>query len=501
MCSFPHRLVTADWPGGVLMSEKRPILGNILTFGLSSVTLVFLFLLAVIAARYLGPAEFGIFSFALAFVFFFDFLLDPGLYHLLIREISRDRGMARQYMLHAFVWKLVAFPVVFLMIALLVNMLHDEVRIHNTVYLIAVATFLKSVKDVFRSGLLANEQFGLEAISSFIEKGGLLLVGGIAVVMGYGLYALCWAFIGVRVLDLLVIALMSRRIYPVAHIRLIKAFLGDMLRSGIPIGVYYVTLNVYNYIDTMMVSVMRESTEVGWYSASYKVYEGLLIVPVIVGTVLLPRLSAGHDEDRENFYLLVGKGFKYVLILALVVMAAGIPLVTDVTVIVYGGDYAKSGITLEILLYGIAFAYLVNLQQTVMISINRQNALVVIAMVGLVLNVAMNVVAIYWYGYVGAAVVTVIVEALVCVLLYAYLLTRFPGILPVREVAMTAGCWALIAVIVTLTLGSLPVYLQSLAWVAGFVATIRVLGIIEDAEWQQAVAALRRVMPRIGTEA
>ena len=483
------------------MSEKKSILGNIFTFGLSSVTLVFLFLLTVIAARYLGPADFGIFSFALAFVFFFDFLLDPGLYHLLIREISKDQERARQYMLHAFLWKAVAFPVVFLLIALLVNMLHDSVRIHNTVYLVAVASFLKSVKDVYRSGLLANEKFGLEAISSLVEKGGLLLIGGCVVVMGYGLYALCWAFIVVRAFDLLVIGLMSRNIYPATRVRPSKAFIGSMLRAGIPIGVYYVTLNIYNYVDTLMISMMRDSTEVGWYSASYKVYEGLMIVPVIIGTVLLPRLSAGCGEDRETFSLLVGNGIKYVLILALVVMAAGIPLVTDVTGIVYGGDYTRSAITLEILLYGIAFAYLVNLLQTIMISINRQNALVVIAMIGLVLNIAMNVVAIHFYGYVGAAVVTVIVEALVFVLLYGYLFMRSPADrLPARELVLAVGCWLLIAVMIMLAAENLPGYVQSLVWVAGFVVMIRMLGIIEDAEWRHAVSILRRVTLRAGPE-
>ena len=61
------------------MSEKNSLLKNIFTFGVSAATLGFLFLLTVIAARYLGPEDFGIFTFALAFVFFFDFLLDPGL--------------------------------------------------------------------------------------------------------------------------------------------------------------------------------------------------------------------------------------------------------------------------------------------------------------------------------------------------------------------------------------------------------------------------------------
>ena len=204
---------------------------------------------------------------------------------------------------------------------------------------------------------------------------------------------------------------------------------------------------------------------------------------------------------RETFSLLVGKGFKYVLILALVVMAAGIPLAKIVTGIVYGSDYTRSAITLEILLYGIAFAYLVNLLQTVMISINRQNALVVIAMIGLVLNIAMNVVAIHLYGYVGAAVVTVIVEALVFVLLYSYLFMISPADrLPARGPTLTVGCWLLIAVMIMLSAESLPGYVQSLVWVAGFVVMIRILGVIEDAEWQHAVSFMRHLTLRTGPE-
>ena len=292
------------------MSDKGSLLKNIFTFGISSATLAFLFLLAVIAARYLGPEDFGIFSFALAFVFFFDFVLDPGLYHLMIREVARDKTELKRYMLHAFVWKSIAIPVVFLLVALFINLMHESLRIHNTVYLMAMSSFIKSIKDVYRSALVAHENFKIEAVSSVIEKGGLLIFGGLALFMSYGLYGLCWSFVIVRAMDLMIIHILSRQLLGISWPKFHLEFLKDMLKAGIPIGAYYVTLNLYNYIDTVMISAMRNSEEVGWYSASYKVYEGLLIIPVVIGTVMLPRLSLSKNDDGTIFKEMVTQGLE-----------------------------------------------------------------------------------------------------------------------------------------------------------------------------------------------
>jgi O-antigen/teichoic acid export membrane protein len=465
------------------MSKNRSLLRNIFTFGVSSATLAFLFLLAVIAARYLGPEDFGIFSFALAFVFFFDFLLDPGLYHLMIREIARDETKVRQYMLHAFVWKLIAIPVVFLLVVLVVNFIHELPRIHNAVYLMAISSFIKSIKDVYRSVLLAHENFKIEAISSVIEKGGLLVFGGLALFMDYGLYGLCWSFVIVRALDLLIIHIMSRQIFDVSRPKFHLEFLIDMLKAGIPIGAYYVTLNLYNYIDTVMISIMRNAEEVGWYSASYKVYEGLLIIPVIIGTVMLPRLSSSKSGDSTIFKEMVTQGWKYSLILALLVISVGVPLSYNFTDLFYGELYTESAITLQVLLYGVAFAYMVNFLQTVMISIDRQKVLVLVAVLGLVLNVALNYIAIELYGYVGAAVVTVIVEALVFMVLSYYIISVSVGSSLIFQLLKVIACWLLPAIPVMFIAFDLSNYIRASLWSFGFIVLLRLTRAINDKEW------------------
>lgn len=474
------------------MTEKKSLLHNFITFGLSSATLVFLFILAVVAARYLGPEDFGIFSFALAFVFFFDFILDPGLYHLMIREIARNKSQARRYIVHAFAWKLIAIPFALLLMVFVINILHESPRIHNTVYIIGAASFLKSAKDVYRSALLAYEKYEIEAISAVIEKAGLLLVGSLVLALGYGLYGLCWSFVVVRIIDLLVLRLMSKDVFRELPAKFELRTLSDLLRMGIPIGAYYVTLNIYNYIDTVMISVIRDSTEVGWYSASYKVYEGLLVLPVIMGTVYLPRMALLNTGDFKGFSGLVRQGWKFSLLLALLVTAAGVPLASDFISIFFGVSYSKSVLVMQILLFGAAFAYMVNFLQTVMISTNNQNTLFFIAMGGLVLNVVLNYFLIHLYGFVGAAVVTVFVEGVVFAALGRQVYIRIEGKKHISVLIKALLCWVFLGVFVFMAMRDMSAYVQSAVWSTGCVVVWRLLKIVDDDEWDRGVALVTR---------
>ena len=292
------------------MPDRKSLLKSTLVYNLSSITTLFLFLLFIIAARYLGTEDFGKFTFAIAFVFLFDPLLDPGLYHFMIREIARNKDATSRFLSHALTWKLLITPLVFLIIFICVNIIHDSQKTLQAVYVLTIALFLKSYKDPFRTALLAHEYFGLETISLFIERFSILLFGSLALIMEQGLLTFCWAFVIVRLLDLIIIAVIVR--YKICDITLgfDISFLKHIVITAVPIGALYITLNAYNYIDTVMLSVLKTDAEVGWYNASYKIYEGLLIFPVIIGTVLMPRLSQLYKSNKEAFNSLFLKGLK-----------------------------------------------------------------------------------------------------------------------------------------------------------------------------------------------
>ena len=84
---------------------------------------VLLFFLIIYAVRVLGPANFGKYSFAVAFTYFFLFISELGLTTIITRDVARDLTKTQQYFSNLFMFKLILFGVAYILIYLLINLL------------------------------------------------------------------------------------------------------------------------------------------------------------------------------------------------------------------------------------------------------------------------------------------------------------------------------------------------------------------------------------------
>lgn len=393
------------------------MLGNILRCSLSSVSSVCLFLLMIVAGRRLGAEEFGIFSFVLAFVSLFEPLINAGLSQLLIREIARDRDATKALLTQGIVGKLVVTPFVFFLMLLTIHFLQRSGLVLQAVCLMAVAVLVKALKDTFRSVLLGHELFGLDAFSLVIERFALLVFGTLVLINGYGILGLCWTFVLIRLADIAVIVAMVKLKVCDISCHLEGTALRSLLLAGFPIVGYAITVNVYSYIDTIMLSVLRSNEEVGWYNASYRIYEGLIIIPSIISTVCFPRLSKFYKEDKRQLNGLLLNGLKCIAAISIVVSALGVALSEKVIDLSFGDGYIQSVLSLKVLVGGVIFAFMFDFLQTALIAMDRQKLVLCAALIGLGLNVALNLWLIPRFGYVGAAAATVAAGAVVTSLL------------------------------------------------------------------------------------
>jgi len=319
-------------------------------------------------------------------------------------------------------------------------------------YLIALSTFVKSFKDVYRAVLLAHEYFGLEAVSLLIERIALLAFGALALVAGQGLIGLCVVFVVVRLVDLAVIAAIVRVRIGRIPLGFDFPFLKGMVKTSMAIAAYYIALNVYNYIDTVMLSALRNDTEVGWYGASYKIYEGLLLLPVILATVFMPRLSRFFKENLAGFRDLLGKGLKYSVTSGLAIAVNGYFLAGFIILACFGEEYSESIASFQILLLGIPFVFGLNFLQTTMIAMDQQMFVLKVTVSGLLLNVLLNVVLIPQWGHLGAASTTAVVE---CLVFFVLLLRIYADDGALHALASIARPFAALLVSLGLTLGLL----------------------------------------------
>jgi O-antigen/teichoic acid export membrane protein len=472
------------------------MLRNLVRYSVSGVTTLFMFLLLILAGRQLGAEDFGRFTFAIALAFLFDPIMDPGIYHYLIREMARDRQATHRLVAHALSWKLLAMFPAFVLIALTANVIHDSAATLWAVYLMAVSAFLKSYKDVLRCVLLSSESFGMDALSLTIERGSLLLFAALVLLLDQGLIALCLVFVTVRLIDLFIIIFFVRRRGVTVRVGTDVAFLKNMILAAIPVGALYITLNVYNYVDTVMLSVFRQEAEVGWYGASYRIYEGLLIFPGIISTVFMPRLSRLFKQDETVFRTLVGDGIKYVFLIAVIVALNGVVLSEFVVPLFFGEEFAASIASMRLLLLGVPFAFCLNFLQMAMISMDRQKVVFQTTAIGLVLNVLLNLLLIPSIGYRGAALSTVIVEALLLVGLLGYLSRTGVKLETWRLFGMPSLAAAVSCIPAVVLLASQWV-LTLIVFNATFATMLFLLKVLGEREIGAALSLVRRPPPQI----
>ena len=169
-------------------------------------------------------------------------------------------------------------------------------------------------------------------------------------------------------------------------------------------------LNLYSYIDGVMLGVMRGDREVGLYAAAYKVYEGFTYAPSVIAAVLMPRLSKLFVADPGAHHRLAIQGVGASFGLALVVGSAAYLVAEPFVVLLFGREFAAAAAPFRLLCLGLPFVFAIWVLHATAISVNKERLLLAAALTGLVINVAVNAAAIPRIGASGAAVATVVGE-------------------------------------------------------------------------------------------
>ena len=181
------------------------------------------------------------------------------------------------------------------------------------------------------------------------------------------------------------------------------------------------TVELYWYVDTILLEMLSSDLQVGWYSAGYKLFEALLIFPMIICQAVSPQLSRLFVSDKAEHRNLMRRIFKFAFIISVVVIGCGLIIADDLIVFLYGANYQPAAAGLRILLIGFIFSFLHFVLHAVLISIDQQSALARMSSIGLLFNIIANLLLIPRYGLIGAAAATVASECLIFVLGYNFL--------------------------------------------------------------------------------
>lgn len=374
--------------------------------------------------RYLGPEEYGILSFALAFTTIFGIMADLGLSQFIVREISRDPSLAPKYLGNALGIKIIASLLTFILAALIINGLNYPAKTVDVVYLIALYVLFNSFIQLFYSLFQSYEKMEYQAIGLVLTNILLLVLALLGIHLNMDLVYFALVYFIVSLIILIYVAVVSLRKFIIPKIEFDLDFSRKVLGESLFFVLAMVFTEIYFNIDSVMISLLVGNTAVGFYNAAYKLIFILMFIPGVLVISMFPVMSKHFKSAKNLLKLEYERMFKYLFIIALMILVFGFIFADKIILIIYGSAFIPSISALQILICVIPIIFITYLSGNLLGSINKQRFVAIVTAASAVLNVILNLFLIPQFSYFGASVATVLTELCVLILMFSYI-SRF----------------------------------------------------------------------------
>jgi O-antigen/teichoic acid export membrane protein len=374
--------------------------------------------------RYLGPEEYGILSFALAFTTIFGIMADLGLSQFIVREISRDPSLAPKYLGNALGIKIIASLLTLILAALIINGLNYPAKTVDVVYLIALYVLFNSFIQLFYSLFQSYEKMEYQAIGLVLTNILLLVLALLGIHLNMDLVYFALVYFIVSLIILIYVAVVSLRKFIIPKIEFDLDFSRKVLGESLFFVLAMVFTEIYFNIDSVMISLLVGNTAVGFYNAAYKLIFILMFIPGVLVISMFPVMSKHFKSAKNLLKLEYERMFKYLFIIALMILVFGFIFADKIILIIYGSAFIPSISALQILICVIPIIFITYLSGNLLGSINKQRFVAIVTAASAVLNVILNLFLIPQFSYFGASVATVLTELCVLILMFSYI-SRF----------------------------------------------------------------------------
>jgi len=392
------------------------------------------FFFVMYTARYLGAEGFGILSFALAFAGIFGIFSDLGLAKLTVREVARNRSLADKYLGNISIIKIILGIITFVLVLSTINFLGYPEQTIKVVGFIALSIIFNSFSQNFYAISQAYEKMEYQSIGQILNSGLLLLgtfwginngfnVMGFAaiyflangVTLGYSFFVYVWKF-------------------SIPKIEVDWSFWKSTVKEAWPFGLTGAFVSIYIWIDSVMLSLMKGDSVVGWYSAAYRFVLVLLFIPIAFNSAVFPIMSRAALNSQNSLKSILQKHFKYMLIVGIPIGVGITLLAKKIIILVFGIEFLPSVIALQILGWAGVFIFARTAFERVLEATNQQIIVTKVFGNGALLNIVLNIILIPRYSYIGAAVSTLLTDFIVFITIFVLFLRKGYSIIDERFV-------------------------------------------------------------------
>lgn len=393
---------------------------NILWLSVSRVLgLVLLFFAYTQLFRYLGPTGTGQYQFVLSIVTIFGVIIDLGISQYVTKRIAEAPQEVSKLFHTFFAAEVFLAGLIYALMVAFVFVRGYEPVVEHAVLVAGVGLFCYGLTTPYLAVLSAFQDLKKVAAVNLLASAVNTAVIFSAIHFGQGIVFLALNQVVYGISALVVYQKLVKPYIPHTHIVRVLAhvdiaLLKKIIKAALPFALLVSFSTVYNRIDVVLITHVLGYEQTGLYAAAYKVVDLTNFFPAVVSHSLYPVL-AGFMAQKAigDVRATLEKYIRFMVALALPMAMLGSLLSKQLILILTSGDerFLPAAPVLAILMWAIAALFMYVTANSLVVSQLTKWA-VVITGVNVVVNVVGNLILLPHIGVRGAAIMTVVSEAL-----------------------------------------------------------------------------------------
>src|SRR3989344_4101700 len=273
--------------------------------------------IVIYAARVLGPASWGAFSYAMSLVAFLTIFTDVGVSGIVTRESAKDPDSSSQYFSTAFFIKLalLAIGIIFLIAGAPYLTKIAEAKLLFPI--ISLVLIFDSLRNFGFALSRAKEKMKWEGLNEILTNVFITGLGFLFLLNSHTSLALTTAYAAATGIGFLAISWQLKYYFSelLKHFNfsLIKPILNMAWPFALASSLGAIMINT----DTILLGWLRSAEEVGFYSAAQKPVQLLYLMPTLFAVSLFPVLTRLAVQDKEKFKKMLENALRIAIAIAL----------------------------------------------------------------------------------------------------------------------------------------------------------------------------------------
>lgn len=366
------------------------------------------FFVGVYVARYLGPSQYGLLSYAVSFAGLFSIFTSLGIDSILNRELVSHPEEKDELLGSGFMIKIIGSIIAIMSIVISLFFIKTDI-LTNTLILISASTFIFSAFGVidiyFQSQVLAKNTVKIQIMSLIITT----ILKLLFIFLNFGIIY----FAIVYLIDIFIISIGFVLSYKKTGQKIFKwkvkkDLIIMLLKNSWPMILSGAAITIYMKIDQVMITNMLGNEANGLYSVAVKLSEVWYFIPALICSSIFPSIvqaKKGNPIMYENrlkklyslmFYLSVS--------IAIIISSFSGIIITSL----FGNEYLGAINVLKIHIWAGVGVFIGYALSQYMIIENYTKIFLYTTIIGAIINIILNIILIPKIGIVGAAIATAV---------------------------------------------------------------------------------------------